>query len=179
MLSMSRDGSCIPTNLQKLQGSFNNLETNPALSVVGSSAAFWFLAVLCNFQCTRLSTSTEQYPCDSFGLSWCPLWQTVLTQGWAGGFLLAGVHYPLQRENQEFFLQSCALLVLWSPEVFSILLNWAAVLVTHTQSLVCSWLLWALPLQNHVILAQFIYFGNKWAVVLKYLKYPWEVQDYV
>lgn len=55
------DGSCIPAHLQKLQGLFNNLETNPVLSVVGSSAAFWFLAVLCNFQCTRLSTSMEQY----------------------------------------------------------------------------------------------------------------------
>lgn len=40
ILSVSIDRSCIPANLQKLQGSFNNsLETNPILNAVGSGEA--------------------------------------------------------------------------------------------------------------------------------------------
>lgn len=72
-----------------------------------------------------------------------PLTNCVCTQCLAGGFFLAGTHYPLERENQELFLQSCkaliAPLVLWSPEVFSTLLNWALCLShTHTHNPLCA-----------------------------------------
>ena len=73
ILSISIDRSCIPANFQKLQGSFNNsLEINPILNVVGSGEAhaFWFLALLHSFHCTRLLTSMVQYSCDSFDLLW-------------------------------------------------------------------------------------------------------------
>jgi len=77
VLSISIDGSCIPTNFPKVQVLFNNsLEITPILNVVGSSAAraFRFSALLCSLPCTRLLTSTVQYSCDSSDLLWWSHW---------------------------------------------------------------------------------------------------------
>lgn len=155
ILSVSIDRSCIPANLQKLQGSFNNsLETNPILNVVGSGEAhaFCFFTLLYSLvqSCTRFLTSMVQYPCNSFDLLWLSLDKEVCTSGVAynqvdsfwqvyynhwKGKTTSCLHNPGTHWAQSCKVRS-TLHVLRSSEVFSTLLNWAPC-IHHTCTIYC------------------------------------------